>query len=363
MTDEIQHRAVQSNPRGLLAQVSRDIELAIRYMDARVAEENADSVIEWLTHLRISRGLTQSTICTYCKNMTRFFSWMREQGLGVDRLNINHMEDWQKWMYVVRKYGEQFRMQHISAVRQYFAWRETYMHQPNPAKFIRGPKVTKRIPKKYSTEDLQKLFSTCDLDTDIGIRDYAILVFLYATGFRREELQQLKLDQVTLRERVGKVKVLGKGAKERELSFQGEAVDALRNWLAVRDNVAGVTGDAVWVSVNGIGKISSQLTLRAIENMVSRRAKRAKLKHSGIHMMRVTFATDLYDEGVDIEIIQELMGHEKLETTRRYIVISERRRKARMPNNRMNIVTGRNKGGLPLWVKKKQQEQTSLLDD
>lgn len=350
----------QGSTRALLSQIDNETRLAIGYLDARADSAAADDVVEWLMHLRISRGLQPSTISTYCVNLARFLMWVRDQALAVDSLGINDIETWQKWMYVERRFGDQFRKQHITAVRQYFAWRETFHNKPSPAKFVRGPKVTKKAPKKYSTSDLQKLFATCDLDTPIGVRDYAILIFLYATGARRFELQQLSLDQITMRERVARVKFKGKGAKERELSFQGGALDALRQWLAVRDTLQLVDASAMWVTVRGSAHHGKRLTLRAIEHMVARRAKKAGIKESGIHMMRVTFATDLYDAGLDIEIIQELMGHEKIETTRRYIVVSEKRLKARMPVSRINLVTGRASGEQPLWIR---QKHPTLFDD
>lgn len=359
----IDKNTIASSSRAVLTTLGADVCAGIRYLDARASDQDAENVIDWLVYLRISRGLTESTITTYAKNLARFFEWMAIDEIRIDELNVSHIDNWQKWMYVSRRFGSQFRLQHITAVRQYFSWRETYGGHPNPAKNVRGPKITKRVPKKYSTTELQRLFSTCDLDTDIGIRDYAILLFLYSTGARRMECQQLTLEQLTLSENVGTVKFLGKGSKEREVSFQGEAVDAMRNWLTVRDRVSGASDGHVWVSVDGKGKSSSCLSLSRLVRMVQERAKRAKITNSGMHMMRVTFATDLYDDGIDIEIIQELMGHEKIETTRRYIVISERRRKTRMSNNRINIVTGRKNRGIPLWARKKAEAGSVKFDD
>jgi site-specific recombinase XerD len=288
---------------------------------------------------------------------------MHDSKLTLDGVTLQALEDWQKWMFVARHYGEQFRKQHIAALRQFFAWRDRFLNKPNPSKFMRGPKVTKKTPRKFNTQDLQRLFATCDKSTTLGARDYAMLLFFYATGARKEEAQQLDIGQLTLRDRTGKVRFIGKGAKEREVTFQGEAVDAMRRWLSLRDTMTLANKNAVWIGVCGQTQYGDRITGGAIEHMLKRRIKLAGINAKGLHSLRVTFATDLYDEGVDIAIIQQLLGHEKIETTRRYIIVSDRKLNTKMPTSRINIITGRANHELPRWAQKKQQQQRPVQSD
>ncbi|HSX64295.1 MAG TPA: site-specific integrase, partial [Pseudoxanthomonas sp.] len=87
------------------------------------------------------------------------------------------------------------------------------------------------------------------------------------------------------------------------------------------------------------------------ETLVGHHAKEAKLREWGIHRFRVTFATQLYDDGADIETIRALMGHESIETTRRYLAVSERARRTRLSADRQHRVLGTKPTGTPLWAR------------
>ncbi len=104
--------------------------------------------------------------------------------------------------------------------------------------------------------------------------------------------------------------------------------------------------------ISTFGQTQGQaLTVRGFEEMVSIHARAAGLREWGIHRFRVTFATQLYDDGADIETIRHLMGHESIETTRRYLAVSERARRTRLSANRQHRVLGTKPTGAPLWVR------------
>lgn len=325
-----------------------------RFDALALPQAQLDALWDFTAHVRIVRGLSQNTAALYAIHLAEFFSYLRKEGHALDDVGPLVSEEWQKSLYVEKHLAGQSRSLRLTAVRQFFAWREQMTGAMNPLRAVRGPKRDKRVPRRYSTDELKAIFASCDRSTVTGKRDFALLVFLYATGARREEVTALELDQLELRERVGRVRFHGKGAKERVVPFEGVAVEALKDWLLERDKLLVLDRDAVWLTLGKAGPPGRQMDMRGIEQILRRACERAKLRGSrGMHKMRAAFATDLYDAENDIEQVRIVMGHEQTDTTRKYIAISERALKTRMPADRLSELTGVRKHGTPLWLQHK----------
>nr|WP_269450682.1 tyrosine-type recombinase/integrase [Stenotrophomonas sp. MMGLT7] len=249
--------------------------------------------------------------------------------------------------------GPVWRRQQVQALRNFYDWRRSRGLAPtNPAADLSGPRVKTKPARKYTDEHLRGLFrSVAESPEPRATRDRCALLLLLATGLRREELCTLTLEQFELTPRTGVVRIRGKGSKERDVPFEGPSVSALRDWLMARDALGfPVEHDAVFVSLSAATR-GEPLAMRSYETLVAHHAKRAKLRDWGIHRFRVTFATQLYDEGADIETIRALMGHESIETTRRYLAVSERARRTRLSADRQHRVLGTKPTGTPLWAR------------
>ena len=338
----------------VLRSVSPEVSSAIAALNDQVKPAQADEVVDWLTHLRVAKGLAPRTIETYCKGIMGFLVWLNSGGQNMSTLTVEDIDDWQKMLYIERQLAPSTRRHQLTVVRQFFEWQTAYRDGHNPAQHAPAPRLTKYVPRKYSTRELTKLLDTCSDDRLVDIRDYALMLFIYATGARREEACSLRLDQITLSRSSGRVRFFGKGAKERELSFDRPVVEVLSRWLEMRESIEIEDRSHLWCNVAGAhtGKL---FKLRTVDSIIERRCKQARIPNKGLHSLRVTFATDLYDSGVGVEIIQVLLGHEDINTTRRYIVISEKQQRARMPKARLNEVTGGKSYELPLWLQQKQQ--------
>jgi site-specific recombinase XerD len=256
-------------------------------------------------------------------------------------------------LYLEHRESARTRDIRLTAVRQFFAWRERCGLGLSPARMVKGPKKPKPEPRKYSMPQLRAMFVTLNREKAQGIRDYAILLFFLATGARREEVAEINLTQLALQQRVGMVKLSGKGAKERTLSFEGEAVSALLEWLAVRDSMDVIDTEAVFLGMTGPSK-GRRLNKSGLHGVIARAQKIAKLKlpeGSALHMLRSTYATRLYDECGDIEVVRIAMGHDDINTTRRYIAISDRQLRTRISSDFLTDITGGKRHGTPLWAK------------
>lgn len=307
----------------------------------------------WLAYLTIVLGYRADTTCDVYANATgRFLGWCVQEGIDHTDVSLQQFDAWQKWLFFDRQNSARHRGKQLCGVRSFYAWRSSRMGGRNCAVGVKAPRVEDRMPRKYSSEELRRMLehTAYRRPHPLPVRDRAMLLFLLATGARREEVPRVDLDHVQLRTNTGVVRILGKGSREREIPIEGPVVHALQEWLLERDRLAlDKHPTAVFVGVNPRW-CGRRLSTYAVEQAVSFAARRAGLKDWGVHRFRITFATSLYDEGHGIEEIRIVMGHRKIETTRRYLSVSERARRTRLSSNKQHEVLGTRNGGQPRWV-------------
>lgn len=318
-----------------------------------VEQEAYAELVEWAGHLRISRGLSPNTAGKYVESLGQFLLWLKDRDIEDEAVTPGLIETWQQHLYLQHRQGVKTRGRKLVALRRFYAWRELFGKGPNPARSVQGPRKQERLPRKYTPAQLRRLFDACDRTTVTGRRDYAALLFILSTGARRMEVVGLEMHRLRLRPRTGVVRFMGKGAKERIVTFEGPGVNALREWLEDRDQLEIVDHEAVFVSLRkpwtGRG-----LTKSGVDNLFRRVVRTSGLELEpgmALHTLRSTYATALYDEGYDIEQIRILLGHDSIETTRQYIAISSRQLKARLSGKFLAEVTGEHTHELPLWAR------------
>jgi site-specific recombinase XerD len=308
----------------------------------------------WLVHLVIDNASRAGTTGeSYARTVGRFLRWCAQNDYDHRRVKLQEFDRWTRWLAIECGNKPTWRKRQIQSLRNFYDWRRSRgLAETNLAADLQAPKPKPKPPKKYTDEQLRALFRAIGEASALReVRDRCAVLVLLATGLRREELCSLQLDQLELTARRGVVRVLGKGAKERDVPFEGPVVDALHAWLNQRDSLPFEhDASAVFVALTGPTR-GDALSLRSFETMVAFHAKAAKLRDWGVHRFRVTFATQLYDEGADIETIRHLMGHESIETTRRYLAVSERARRTRLSADRQHRVLGTKPTGVPLWAR------------
>jgi site-specific recombinase XerD len=173
-------------------------------------------------------------------------------------------------------------------------------------------------------ERLALMQTTARDRTPAGVRDAAILAMLIATGMRRAELCALRTSDVDLQS--GKLRVIGKGDKERTVYLRNGALRYLRDWLAVRGDGAG----PIFCRINKAGRIFPEgaLSTTAMHKIITKRAAEAGLRDITPHDFRRTYAGELLDAGQDIATVAALLGHASVETTARYDRRGERAKEA-----------------------------------
>jgi site-specific recombinase XerD len=211
------------------------------------------------------------------------------------------------------------------------AWRlgliphEQYIRATDLAR-VRGD--SKPVGRVLSLEELVALFQACKHDpAPAGIRDAAMLAILYGTGLRRSELVSLNADDYSMKE--GVLTVHGKGNTYRLAYAVGEAKVMLDKWLDAKDDWEG----PIFTSINKAGKLSMErLDCAAVRYVLLRRAEEAGVPPFSPHDLRRTTATHLLEKGVDLAVVQKMLGHKQISTT---IVYDRRGEKAKTKASRL----------------------------
>ncbi|MCH9613625.1 MAG: Tyrosine recombinase XerD [Chlamydiia bacterium] len=266
-----------------------------------------DLIAEFLNHLASERGLSRHTIDAYHSDLTAF-----ETSLNKPLHDVVEQD-------IISYFNTRHDLTPASTMRKLVAIKVFYrfLHQENIcqncASLIETPKLWKLLPNVLSEKEALALIDAPKTDSLYGLRDRAILTLLYATGIRVSELTALNMTHID----ENSVRVLGKGNKERLVPMANLASRAIDTYLLSRDT----TSDALFVSRTG-----RRLTRMTVYNLIQKHALTAEIqKKISPHTLRHSFATHLLDNGADLRIIQELLGHSDIGTTDRYTHLSNKK--------------------------------------
>jgi integrase/recombinase XerC len=283
-----------------------------------------EALAEFLRHLALEKNASAHTVKSYREDLTQALSFFREklgqQAVEPARLTTRLLRSYAAWLHE-QGYAKTTVARRLAAVRSWcrFLCRQGTLPL-NPADGLRGPRQDKKLPHFLTEADLARLLEAPPADHPMGLRDRAILETLYSAGLRVSELTGLDLDDLDLDS--GLATVRGKGKRERLALLGPYALEALKRWLACRDQGAGPrTGPAVFLNKNG-----TRLTSRSVGRLLEKYLALAGLDpRTSPHTLRHSFATHLLDRGADIRGVQELLGHRSLGTTQIYTHVTTTR--------------------------------------
>lgn len=201
----------------------------------------------------------------------------------------------------------------LSAIRSFFVFLiKQQLADKNPARPIKAPKQSKKLPKVLDVDQITGLLEA-HADDQLEMRDLAIFELFYSSGLRLSELSNLDLSHVDL---VGGslTVVAGKGNKSRVLPVGSKAVEAIKNWLHIRQQMPGYELQALFISSRG-----KRLSPRTIQTRLTRWCTKHGIpEHIHPHMLRHSFASHLLESSQDLRAVQELLGHSNISTTQIY---------------------------------------------
>lgn len=267
-------------------------------------------IADYRNYLRIERRLSPNTVASYCRDVEGFFTWCDLEPRAVTP------EDIRKYLGEVTAKGLSKRSaaRLVSSLRSFFDWcvQEGDV-KDNPCDRVDAPKLGKYLPEVLSVAEVEALLESVDLRKPFGRRDRAILEVLYGCGLRVSEAAALRISHVHLDD--GFVDVIGKGDKQRLVPLGEMAADAIRAYLPTRPDPAARAYED-YLFLNRFGKPLSRIS---IFNLVKEQALLAGIrKEISPHSLRHSFATHLIENGADLRIVQEMLGHESILTTEIY---------------------------------------------
>ena len=279
---------------------------------------NVQILSEYLEYLDVEKGLAQNSIDAYRRDLTEFCDFCtsnnKEELENVTRLNIS--------AYILdlhdKKYSPTSIMRKIASLRGFYKWLCSNEYcKINPTITIEQPKLPKRLPKVVSVKEIEEI-----LHQDLNPTEKLIIELLYGCGLRVSELVLLNVSDINSKSRY--LQCTGKGSKERLVPIGSKAINALKKYLPEREYIAkkyNITDDRLLLTEEG-RKINRQ----DIYNFVHSQGKKIN-KAISPHTLRHSFATHLIENGADLRVVQELLGHSDVSTTQLYTHISKKRLK------------------------------------
>jgi len=277
---------------------------------------------EFKGYILVEKNFSQHTAKAYCSDVLDYIIWLDET--DCTQVDFAKIRD---YLHFIQKYNykKTTLARKIASIRTFykFLFREKKI-ESNPAENIISPKRPKSLPKFLSKEEVEDILNNINISTPAGYRNRAILELLWASGMRISELSGLNFENLNLEN--NEITVFGKGAKERIILITDRAKNYIEKYIEfARPLIAkGYTlppiSDDTPVFIN---KTGYRLQTRMIRNVINDIVEKIELpKKVTPHMFRHSFATHLIENGADLRVVQELLGHASISNTQIYTHVS-----------------------------------------
>lgn len=277
-----------------------------------------ENIVLYLDYLKYEKKLSNNTINSYRDNL-------KQVELFFNNKNLLCLEekDIQDFIHKLNK-TEKTKAHYLTVLNSFYNFFiDEKKIKTNPCENIRQPKLPKKLPNYLTIEEVDKLLNT-RLHTPLEYRNKAMLELLYSTGIRITELIELKLNNIDFSDEL--IRVMGKGSKERIIPLGEEAIKYLRLYVNQYRNLILKTKTNNYLFVNNLG---NQMTRQGFFKILKKECQNQGIeKNISPHTLRHSFATHMLNNGADLRIIQELLGHSDISTTQIYTHISKEKIKS-----------------------------------
>ena len=272
-------------------------------------------ISQYLEYLELEKGLSQNTIDAYRRDLYSFAEVSGAETVNaVDRTTINSYIRFLK----ERDLAPASIIRKVASLRGFFKWIYSMnIITKNPASTLEQPKVPKRLPKVVSLKDIEEM-----LHSGLNPLQSVTMELLYSCGLRVSELVNLKVNDIDINSKY--IRCFGKGSKERIIPVGKQGLEKIKNYLPEREMIIKKYNlNTKRLLINEKGRFINR---QDIYNFIH---KRGQMIHKNIspHTLRHSFATHLLENGADLRVVQELLGHSDVSTTQLYTHISKKRLK------------------------------------
>ena len=277
-----------------------------------------EGVMEYLAALRSERGLSENTVAAYRCDLAQYSTFVTENSSApapeVASAFVAHLRDRDLAVATVSRKVAAVRGLHRFLVAEGYS-------ASDPTILLDAPSRGRSLPKALDVEEAVRLVEAPDTRSDLGLRDRALLEFLYATGCRVSEAVGVDQLDVDLEHTV--VLVTGKGNKQRLVPLGSHAADAIQAYLPARMNLRGSGRDPGALLLSKRGR---RLTRQTVWEIVKHYGAEVDIEADRIspHVLRHSAATHMVEGGADLRSVQEMLGHANISTTQVYTRVSPR---------------------------------------
>lgn len=316
-----------------------------------------DVVRQFLIYNEAIKNKASSSIDEYFRDLQTFFRYIKLiKGKVLDdtpfdrieindvdinlikSINVNDLYSYLVFCKDDRNNNSTTRARKVSTLRQFFKYLTVHTHQldENPAELLDSPKLKKALPKHLTLDDSLKLLNSVkEADSKNSVRDYCIITLFLNCGLRLSELCSLNVTDLNTD---GSLKILGKGNKERVIYLNDACRSSLSDYLKIRPN-EGIPADhknALFISRN-----RRRISNKTVQHIVYSYLEKIGLDGQGlsVHKLRHTAATLMYQHGgVDVRVLQNILGHENLGTTQIYTHVADSQVKEAIDSNPLSKI-------------------------
>lgn len=274
----------------------------------------------YLDYLTVEKGLARNSLAAYATDLRRFGSYLADKKIDIESVERLHIV---RHFQSLRHAGISARSvaRALAAIRGMFRFLVAERHlKHDPTENLENPRLWTTLPKSLHATEVEALLSAPDRTKPDGLRDWAMLELLYATGLRVSELIHVKVDDLVMD--AGFLRTVGKGSKERIVPFGDAARDAVVEYIEKGRSHFNKHADAhLFLSNRGRAMSRQSFWMK-----IAKYARQAGIKSKiSPHVLRHAFATHLLENGADLRSVQMMLGHSDISTTQIYTHVSRAR--------------------------------------
>ena len=277
----------------------------------------SEAIENYANYLRFEKNASENTIEAYVSDLQKLQGFAEQNLMNITPITISY-EHLQEFLYQVSKinYSERTQARWISSIKGFFSFLlEDELREDNPSALLETPKLGLYLPDTLSLEEIEKLISATEENTDLAKRNRCMIEVLYGCGLRVSELTELQISNINFKENY--LKIQGKGDKVRFVPLADYTADFIKNYInniRSKQKINPKHSDILFLNSRG-AQISRQMVFLIIKEIVR---KAGIQKNISPHTFRHSFATHLLQNGADLRFIQEMLGHSSITTTEIY---------------------------------------------
>ena len=279
------------------------------------------TLLDFKGHLKLERSMSPNTIAAYASDVRKYFDVLRRDGTAPEDASTEQISRFLEEQ-VAAGVTKRSQARIVSSVKALYRFLDAEGKLgENPCDKLAAPKINPYLPTVLSVEEVLRILDSVDLSQPEGHRNRCMLEVLYSCGLRVSELVNLRISDLFLDEQF--IRVMGKGSKQRLVPIGEPAIEAIRLYREVRDTglVQKAAEDILFLNRRG-GKLSREMVFHIVKDQAAAAGIR---KNISPHTFRHSFATHLVENGADLRVVQQMLGHESILTTEIYTHIDTRK--------------------------------------